>query len=150
MKKLLSLFLALVMVLSLVPATVFAADGTDKVYISVSFDGEYIDDKNGKPIVYVPVSFDEIESIDLNEYGLSDYLYDPDGDGTYETTALQLIIYAHENIYGGSWSDVNFTGGAGSSYFQGGIFGFSCYDKFNYNSTCTLKKKCLTTNHPSQ
>jgi len=130
MKKLLSLFLALVMVLSLVPATVFATEGEDNVYISVSFDGQYIDDKNGKPIVYVPVSFDEIESIDLNEYGLSEYLYDPDGDGTYETTALQLIIYAHENIYGGSWSDVNFTGGAGSSYFQGGIFGFT--ENLNY------------------
>ena len=130
MKKLLSLFLALVMVLSLVPATVFATEGEDNVYISVSFDGQYIDDKNGKPIVYVPVSFDEIESIDLNEYGLSEYLYDPDGDGTYETTALQLIIYAHENIYGGSWSDVNFTGGAGGSYFQGGIFGFT--ENLNY------------------
>lgn len=129
MKKLLSLFLALVMVLSLVPATALAT-GADQVYISVSFDGQYINDKNGSPIVYIPVSFDEIESIDLDEYGLSEYKYDPDGDGTYETTALQLIIYAHENIYGGSWSDVNFTGGAGASYFEDGIFGFT--ENLNY------------------
>ena len=128
-KKLLSIILAVVMVLGLLPATAFATE-SQYVYISVSFDGQYIDDKNGSPLVYVPVSFDEIESIDLNEYGLSEYLYDPDGDGTYETTALQLIIYAHENIYGGSWSDVNFTGGAGSSYFQGGIFGFT--ENLNY------------------
>ena len=128
-KKILSMILAFVMVLGLLPATAFAT-GTNNVYISVSFDGQYIDDKNGSPMVYVPVSFDEIESIDLNEYDLGDYLYDPDGDGTYETTALQLIIYAHENIYGGSWSDVNFTGGAGSSYFQGGIFGFT--ENLNY------------------
>lgn len=130
MKKLLSLLLALVMVLSLVPTTVFATEATDNVYISVSYDGQYINDKNGAPMVYVPVSFAEIESIDLEEYNLGDYLYDPDGDGTYETTALQLIIYAHENIYGGSWSDVNFTGGAGSSYFEGGIFGFT--ENLNY------------------
>ncbi len=128
-KKILSMILAVVMVLGLLPATALAT-GADQVYISISFDGQYIDDKNGSPMVYVPVSFDEIESIDLNEYGLSEYLYDPDGDGAYETTALQLIIYAHENIYGGSWSDINFTGGAGSSYFQGGVFGFD--ENLNY------------------
>ena len=128
-KKLLSVILALVMVLGLLPASAIAS-GADQVYISVSFDGQYIDDKNGSPFVYIPVSFDEIASIDLEAYGLSDYLYDADGDGTYEITALQLIIYAHENIYGGSWSDVTFTGGAGSSYFQGGIFGFT--ENLNY------------------
>ncbi len=128
-KKLLSVILVLVMVLGLLPASAIAS-GADQVYISVSFDGQYINDKNGSLIVYIPVSFDEINSIDLNEYGLSEYLYDPDGDGTYETTALQLIIYAHENIYGGSWSDVTFTGSPGSSYFQGGIFGFT--ENLNY------------------
>ena len=129
MKKTISMILALVMVLGLLPAAVFAT-GTNNVYISVSFDGQYIDDQNGSPIVYVPVSLDAVASVDLNEYGLSEYLYDPDGDGNYETTALQLVIYAHENIYGGDWSDVNFTGGAGSSYFQGGIFGFT--ENLNY------------------
>ena len=128
-KKFLSMILAVVMMLGMLPATAFATE-SQYVYISVSFNGQYIDDKNGDPIVYIPVSFDEIASIDLEEYGLSDYLYDSDGDGNYETTALQLIIYAHENIYGGSWSDVNFTGGAGSSYFQGGIFGFT--ENLNY------------------
>ena len=129
MKKTISMILALVMVLGLLPAAVFAT-GTNNVYISVSFDGAYIDDQNGSPIVYVPVSLDAVAAVDLNEYGLSEYLYDPDGDGNYETTALQLVIYAHENIYGGDWSDVNFTGGAGSSYFQGGIFGFD--ENLNY------------------
>ena len=129
MKKLLSLFLALVMVLSLVPTTVFATEG-DVVYISVSYDGKYIDDQNGAPLVYVPVSFDELAAIDLDEYDLSEYKYDEDGDGTYDITALQLVIYAHENIYGGSWDDVTFTGSPGSSYFQGGIFGFD--ENLNY------------------
>ena len=127
--KILSMILAFVLVLGLLPATAFAT-GADSVYISVSFDGEYINDKNGNAIAYIPVSFENLASIDLDEYGLSDYKYDEDGDGSYETTALQLIIYAHENIYGGSWSDVNFTGAAGSSYFQGGIFGFD--ENLNY------------------
>ena len=128
-KKILSMILAFVLVLGLLPATAFAT-GADSVYISVSFDGEYINDKNGNAIAYIPVSFENLASIDLDEYGLSEYKYDEDGDGSYETTALQLIIYAHENIYGGSWSDVNFTGAAGSSYFQGGIFGFD--ENLNY------------------
>ena len=128
-KKILSMILAFVLVLGLLPATAFAT-GADSVYISVSFDGKYINDKNGNAIAYIPVSFENLASIDLDEYGLSDYKYDEDGDGSYETTALQLIIYAHENIYGGSWSDVNFTGAAGSSYFQGGIFGFD--ENLNY------------------
>ncbi|MBQ9734014.1 MAG: hypothetical protein IJV74_07265, partial [Clostridia bacterium] len=129
MKKLLSLFLALVMVLSLVPTTVFAT-GTNNVYISVSYDGKYIDDQNGAPLAYVPVTFDELAAIDLDEYGLSEYKHDEDGDGTYDITALHMVIYAHENIYGGSWSDVTFTGSPGSSYFEGGIFGFD--ENLNY------------------
>ena len=130
-KKILSMILAFVLVLGLLPATAFAT-GEDVVYISVSYDGKYIDDKNGDPLVYVPVSFEELASVDLDAYNLSDYKYDKDGDGTYETTALQLVIYAHENIYGGSWSDVTFTGSPGSSYFQGGIFGFDMQPQTPY------------------
>ena len=129
MKKFLSLFLALVMVLSLVPATAFATS-TNNVYISVSYDGQYINDKNGGYIAYVAVPMETVAAINLDDYGLSDYWYDEDGDGNYETTALQLIIYAHENIYGGDFSEVDFTGGPGSSYFQGGIFGFD--ENLNY------------------
>lgn len=43
MKKSLSLLLALCLVMSLLPATVFAT-GADSVYISVSYDGQYIND----------------------------------------------------------------------------------------------------------
>lgn len=128
-KKILSMILAFVLVLGLLPATAFAT-GTGSVYISVSYDGQYIDDKNGNPIAYIPVSFDELASVDLDAYDLSDYKYDEDGDGTYDITALHMVIWAHENLYGGSWSDVTFTGGAGSSYFQGGIFGFD--ENLNY------------------
>ena len=121
-KKLLSMILAIVMVLGLLPATAFAT-GEDVVYISVSYDDKFTDDKNGNPIAFVPVSFDTLAGVDLNDYNLSEYLYDEDEDGTPEITALQLIIYAHEELYGGDFSDVTFTGSPGSSYFSGGLFG---------------------------
>ena len=124
-KKILSMILVLVMVLGLLPATAFATEAEDVVYLSISFDAGYIDDKNGNPITYVPVPMSEIEAIDLAEYGLDNMLYDADGDGEYETTALQLLIYAHEELYGGEWGDVNFDALPGHSYFKGGIFGFT-------------------------
>ena len=124
-KKILSMILAFVLVLGLLPATAFATGTEDVVYLSISFDSGYIDDKNGNPIAYVPVPLSKIEAIDLAEYGLDNMLFDADGDGDYETTALQLLIYAHEEIYGGDWGEVNFDALPGSSYFRGGIFGFT-------------------------
>ena len=127
-KKILCMLLAFAMVLGLLPATAFASE--NNVYISVSYDGQYIEDKNGDPITYIPVSFEALASVDLDAYGLGDYKYDEDGDGTYDITALHMVIYAHENIYGGDFGDVIFTGSPGSSYFQGGIFGFD--ENLNY------------------
>ena len=124
LKKALCMVLVLVMVLGLLPATAAAAEG-DYIYLSISFDGKYINDKTGSPIVYVPISMADIEAVDLREYGLENMLYDADGDGQYETTALQLLIYAHEELYGGDWGNVNFDALPGSSYFKGGIFGFT-------------------------
>ena len=123
-KKFLSLLLACVMLLSMLPATAFASEG-EYVYISISFDGQYIDDKNGNAVAYMAVPLDSIAAVDLSAYGLDNMWFDADGDGNYEITALQLLIYAHEEIYGGSWSDVNFDALPGSSYFAGGIFGFT-------------------------
>ena len=123
-KRILSFLLAIVMVCTLLPMTVFASD-SGYVYLSISFDGEYINDTTGSPIVYVPVSLDDIAAVDLTAYGLENMLFDANGDGNYETTALQLMIYAHEELYGGDWSDVNFSAIPGSSYFAGGIFGFT-------------------------
>ena len=123
-KKVLSLFLAIVMIISAIPLTSIAVE-KEYVYLSISFDGRYINDKNGNPIIYLPIELDKIEKVDLTEYGLDNMLYDADGDGEYETTALQLLIYAHEELYGGDWGDVNFDALPGSSYFKGGIFGFT-------------------------
>ena len=135
-KRFLSILLATVMVLTMIPLTTTTtvnATTNDNVYLSISYDGQYIDDKNGSPIVYFPVSMEEIASVDLVEYGLENMLYDADDDGVYETTALQLLIYAHEELYGGDWSDVDFDAFPGSSYFKGGIFGFTANLMYFHN-----------------
>ena len=71
-KRFLSMLLAWVMVLTMIPMTVFATE-SDNVYIYVSYDDKYTNDKDGNPIAYVPVSFETLSGIDLNEYGLGDY-----------------------------------------------------------------------------
>ena len=126
--KIFNFMIAVLLVFTAVPLTASATE--DQVYISVSYDGKFIDDYKGNPIAYVPVSMAKLSAINLNEYGLSDFLYDENGDGVYEITALHLVIYAHEQLYGGSWNDVNFTGFPGGSYFEGGIFGFD--ENLNY------------------
>ncbi len=124
-KRLISLLLTMTLLLGTMPGMVFATGAEDCVYLSISFDGKYIDDQYGDPIVYLPVPMREIAAVDLTAYGLDNMLYDADGDGDYETTALQLIIYAHEEIYGGDWSEVTFDALPGSSYFRGGVFDFT-------------------------
>ncbi|MBQ9120836.1 MAG: hypothetical protein IJY12_00555 [Clostridia bacterium] len=125
--KALAMLIAILMVASMLPVVAFAAesDTTGYVYLSISFDKNYINDKNGSPMVFVPVALSDIAAVDLTEYGLENMLYDADGDGEYEITALQLLIYAHEELWGGDWGDVNFDALPGSSYFKGGIFGFT-------------------------
>ena len=126
--KAFAMLIAILMVASMLPVVAFASEPTDTteyVYLSISFDKNYIKDKNGSPMVFVPVALSDIAAVDLTEYGLDNMLYDADGDGKYETTALQLLIYAHEELWGGDWGDVNFDALPGSSYFKGGIFGFT-------------------------
>ena len=130
--KMLAMLIAIMMIVGLFPVMTFAdetANANDSdgeyVYLSISYDKHYINDKNGSPMVYVPVALADIAAIDLTEYGLDNMLYDADGDGEYEITALQLLSYAHEELWGGNWGDVNFDALPGSSYFKGGIFGFT-------------------------
>ena len=117
-KRLLSWFLALVMVLGLLPVSAMAAE-KDAVYISASYDGQYLEADDGGYIAYAPVELEELEKINLVEYGLADYQYDD------HITALHLLIYAHETLCGEEWEDVRVSGGAGSIFFEGGLFGFS-------------------------
>ncbi len=89
-KKILSMILAFVLVLGLLPATAFAT-GTNNVYISVSYDGQYINDKNGGYIAYVAVPMETVAAINLDDYGLSEYWYDEDGDGNITSGIINNI-----------------------------------------------------------
>lgn len=123
-KKFISILIILAMVFTAIPFTVSATE-PDIVYISVSDDSQYVTDNDGNPMAFYPVTLDELSEVDLETYGLSEYLYDADSDGSYEITALHLYIYIHEEVLGLDWSDVYVSGSAGSIYFAGGLFGFS-------------------------
>ena len=135
-KKLLSVLLVLVMVISMFPFSTYAATD-DTVYISVSLDGTYLTAGTGthknKPMVYLPVTLKVLKNtVKLTSYGLADYAYDADGDGAEDITALHLLVYAHEKIYGTKWkNNVTVSGDAGSLTIQNGLFGFTdnkaCY-----------------------
>ncbi|MBQ3200276.1 MAG: hypothetical protein IJB67_07935, partial [Firmicutes bacterium] len=103
-------------------------DATGTVYISISYDGKYVNGNNEKPVAYVPVSLSDLQEIDLADYGLTGYDYNG------QLTALHLYIYAHENIMGKEWSEVDVQGSAGSIFFANGLFGFSdCNLQYYYN-----------------
>ena len=132
-KKLLCILITVVMVFTMIPFMAFATQ-VEYVYISASHDGEFISDSNGNAMAYKAVALDELAAIDLDSYGLSDYIYDKDGDGNYDITALHLYIYTHQKVLGLDWNDVNISGGAGSIYFAGGLFGFEDENlRYNYN-----------------
>lgn len=132
-KKLLCILITVVMVFTMIPFMAFATQ-VEYVYISASHDGEFISDSNGNAMAYKAVALDELAAIDLDSYGLSDYIYDKDGDGNYDITALHLYIYTHQEVLGLDWNDVNISGGAGSIYFAGGLFGFEDENlRYNYN-----------------
>ena len=118
-KRILSLLLALVMVLSLIPTLAFAA-GEDyskvTVYFSLSDNGKYKNGTSGKTLAYVPVT---VEYFDLDDYGLGKYTR---ADAGEQPTVLHLFIKMLEQEYlnsgkltvGGDALTVS--GGAGSMY----------------------------------
>ena len=123
MKRILCMILAFVLVLGLLPAAAFAA-AAEYVYMSISYDGQYIQGVNG-PVAYIPVSMEDLEAIELETYGLGDYVYDGNGDTILDLTALHLYIYTHEQIMGLDWSDVRVSGSPGSIFFEAGLFGIA-------------------------
>lgn len=132
-KRIMSILLAMVMVFTMLPLSTVAAEN-DNVYISVSYDGQFVDDAKGNSVAYAAVPMSKLASIDLEEYGLGDYLQDIDGDGKNDITALHLYIYTHENIFGKDFSDVYVSGGVGSIFFESGLFGFEdCNLNYFYN-----------------
>lgn len=86
MKKLLSVFLALLMFVSLVPAQVMA-DETITVYISVSRYGDFVQDKNGNLMAYVPIELSGQSSYTIDDvFVLTHELYYPEGAEGYASS----------------------------------------------------------------
>ena len=126
-RRILSLLLTAAMLLGMLPGAAFATENTaaDIVCLSYAHDGKYLALGEETYLAYAPVKLSDLAGIDLDSYGLSEYQYDADGDGSFEITVLHLVIYAHENLYGGDFmSDVTVSGGAGSIYFENGLFGY--------------------------
>ena len=138
--RLLSLLLCFLMLFTSIPLDVFANPGSgDVVYVSVSEDGEY-SDLNGTTMAYYPISLSALEEIDLEEYGLSEYAYND------EITALHLLIYSQTVICGMDW-DVTVSGGPGSIFFEGGLFGFEdCNLQYYHNGEYPIDDELTAAN----
>lgn len=149
-KSILSVLLVLVMVISMIPISTYAATD-DTVYISVSFDGNYLTagtgTHKGKPTVYLPVTLKVLKNtVKLASFGLESYSYDADGDGAEDITALHLLVYAHEKIYGTKWkNNVTVSGEAGNLTIESGLFGFAANMAYNLNGTATATSLDRTT-----
>lgn len=143
-KKLTSILLVVLMLLSLMPMTVFATEEDDNsitVYLSVSNDGWYLNgnDTENTTIARVPFT---IEYFDLADYGLEEfYRYESDtfeNGGGYisntvveQPTLLHLIIKATEKykLNGEKYdpetdSDVLNISGSSTSMFLQEFWGF--------------------------
>ena len=146
-RRLLSLLLVITMVLGMVPLNAMATEAKDVVYISVSYDGQFKTDADGHPLAYTAVPLSELEQIDLDRYDLTEYQYDADNDGVYEITALHLFIYVHETLCGESWDSITVSGGAGSIFFEGGLFAFPSYDlNYYYNGSYPIDEAMTAVN----
>ena len=112
MKKIISLILALVLLLSCIPAAAAAETPSVTVYLTVSKKNDF-QVMNGKTMALYEIT---VPYFDLALYGLEDFYYHPDCyaggsketqfGGTAETaygkvTMLHLFIYATEVIYNG-------------------------------------------------
>ena len=81
-------------------------------YVSVSYDGKFVEGEDGTVMAHVPVDLAEVSKVDLDDYGYGIYKKAaPEGaDYKYETSVLQLAVYLHEQ------------------YAAGGAEGFGGYD----------------------
>ena len=132
MRKIISLLLALVLLISCIPAAAAAETPSVTVYLTVSKKNDF-QVMNGKTMALYEIT---VPYFDLALYGLEDFYYNPDcyaggsketqKAGTAETaygniTMLHLFIYATEVIYNGLSTS---KAGKGWLADQGGWNGF--------------------------
>lgn len=133
-RKILAILLAFSMIFTLTPQMSIAADGvpmdqeaiTGTAYISISDDADYVTSdgqESGKIMAYVPVDLAEVSKVDLDDYDLGQFKYDPDGDGKNQVTLLHMYLYVLDKYYSGTASELQITGSPGSLYMKNGFWG---------------------------
>lgn len=107
MKKLLTVFLVLVMFVSIIPAQVMA-DETITVYVSVSRYGDFVQDKNGNLMAYVPIELNGQNSYTIDDvFSLMHELYYPDGVEGYATSYSEEWGLGVDKL----WGDISYNFG---------------------------------------
>ena len=151
-KRVLAMFLALVLVLGFAPTPVSAVEQdvpadvtstqettaapatqqreneslTGTAYLSISDDARYVTSDgaiSGTVMAYVPVDLAALSQLDLADYNLQAFDYDSDGDGKHEITVLHLFLYVLDRYYSKGTKELKITGSAGSMYMENGFWG---------------------------
>lgn len=137
-KKILSIFMAALMVVLMLPTQAFATE--EMVYFSISDDGIFIaSDFDGKMLAHLAVPFSELEAIDLAEYGLEEYAVDNNRDGKDDLTVLHLYLYTHEkHYYEGAEQLASCASGAPGSIFFTWFWGHDCNLNYYVNGEYPL------------
>ncbi len=137
-KKIVSFFMAVLMVAGMFPVTAIASE--EYVYFSISLDDKFLDGKDGTVMASVPVSMSELKSIKLADFGLDEYIIDYNGDGKEDITALHLDLYAHEKYCERGAQEIAgmVNGGPGSLYFNNFWSGHDCNLNYYVNGEYPL------------
>ncbi len=159
-KKVLSLFLALIIAICSLPCIAFAQNNNDSekvtAYLTVSLDGilcKSNESNNNQSIALLPI---EVEYFDLDDYGLKEFNRYETGENNEKTlirkpTLLHLMIKATEQYYlGGKKLQVgekefSVSGSAGSmwitSFWDESNMSYTVNHIFDYNTADTIELK---------
>lgn len=137
-KKILSIFMAVLMLVLMLPVQALAAE--EMVYLSISDDGKFVkSDMDDTMMAYVPVPISKLKEVSLEEYGLERYKTDEDKDGVEDLTVLHLYLYAHEKYYGeGAGPLAEKANGAYGSIFFTWFWGHDCNLNYYVNGEYPL------------
>ena len=97
-KKILSVFMAVLMLVLMLPVQAMAAE--EMVYLSISDDGKFVkSDMDDTMMAYVPDPISKLKEVSLEEYGLERYKTDEDKDGVEDLTVLHLYLYVLQVVF---------------------------------------------------
>ena len=129
-KRIVSLMLTLMLLIGMMPSEALALEGQESIsgtaYISISLDDKFVisnGEDSGTVMAYVPVDLAEVSEINLEDYWLEEYAYDPDYTGVNKVTVLHLYLYVLDKYYEGTAAELEVQGGLGSMYMKNGFWG---------------------------